>query len=85
VPCLIDEITRLRLELLGLSFTPQHSDARVLDQIVYKWQHSRRLIAQALVDKYADLAQTGWQVSRAEIERDVNDLFGGAFDRFCRS
>jgi hypothetical protein len=84
VPYLIDEITRLRLELLGLSFTPQHSDARVLDQIVYKWQHSRRLIAQVLVDKYSDLAQTGWQVSRPEIERDVKDLFGGAFERFCQ-
>ena len=84
VPYLIDEITRLRLELLGLSFTPQHSDARVLDQIVYKWQHSRRVIAQALVDKYSDLAQTGWQVSRAEVERDVKDLFGGAFERFCQ-
>ena len=85
VPHLIDEITRLRLELLGLSFTPQHSDARVLDQIVYKWQHSRRVIAQSLVDKYAALAETGWRVSRVEIERDVNDLFGGAFDRFCQS
>jgi len=84
VPHLIDEITRLRLELLGLSFTPQHSDARVLDQIVYKWQHSRGLIARALVDKYSDLAQTGWQASRAEIERDVKDLFGGAFERFCQ-
>jgi hypothetical protein len=85
VPSLIDEITRLRLELLGLSFTPQHSDARVLDQIVYKWQHSRRLIAHVLVDKYSDLAQTGWQVSRSEVERDVRDLFGGAFDRFCQA
>ena len=48
-------------------------------------QHSRRLIAQALTDKYADLAQTGWQVSRAEVERDVQDLFGGAFERFCHN
>jgi hypothetical protein len=84
VPYLVEEITRLRLELLGLSFTPQHSDARVLDQIVYKWQHSRRVIAQVLVDKYSDLAETGWQVSHAEIERDVKDLFGGAFESFCR-
>jgi len=84
VPHLISEITRQRLELLGLSFTPQHSDARVLDQIVYKWRHSRGLIAQALADKYSDLAQTGWQCSRAEIERDVKDLFGGAFERFCQ-
>ena len=83
VPTLIDEITRLRLELLGLSFTPQHSDARVLDQIVYKWQHSRQLIADVLADKYFDLAQTGWQITRGEIERDVKELFGGGFQRFC--
>ena len=83
IPELIDEITRMRLELLGLSFTPQHSDARVLDQVVYKWHHSRAIIAKALVSKYSDLAQTGWKVSRTEVERDVRDLFGGAFERFC--
>ncbi len=84
IPYLIEEITRMRIELLGLSFTPQHSDARVLDQIIYKWQHSRRIIAQVLADKYSALAQTGWHPSRAELERDVRDLFGGAFESFCR-
>jgi hypothetical protein len=83
VPCLINEMTRVRIELLGLSFTPQHSDARVLDQIIYKWQHSRRIIAQVLADKYAALAQTGWKTTASEIERDVRDLLGGAFQRFC--
>jgi hypothetical protein len=83
VPEIINEMTRMRLELIGLSITPQHSDARVLDQIIYKWTHSRRIIAEVLVDKYADLAQTGWQVSREEVQRDVKDLFGGAFERFC--
>jgi hypothetical protein len=39
VPSLVDEMTRMRVELLGLSFTPQHSDARVLDQLIYKWSH----------------------------------------------
>ena len=29
VPSLVQEITRMRLELIGLSFTPQHSDARI--------------------------------------------------------
>jgi hypothetical protein len=84
VPYLIDEMTRMRTELLGLSFTPQHSDARVLDQIIYKWQHSRRIIAEVLVEKYSALAQTGWQVTHEEIERDVQGLFGGNFERFCR-
>ena len=85
VPHVIDEMTRMRLELIGLSVTPQHSDARVLDQLIYKWRHSRRVISQVLVEKYSDLAATGWQPTQAEIERDVKNLFGGAFDRFCRS
>lgn len=83
IPAVIDEMTRMRLELLGLSVTPQHSDARVLDQLIYKWRHSRVLIAEVLVDKYADLAQTGWVTTEAEIRRDVQQLFGGAFDQFC--
>lgn len=83
IPSLIDEMTRMRLELIGLSVTPQHSDARVLDQILYKWDHSRRIIARVLVEKYTDLAATGWEPTATEIQRDVQDLFGGAFDRFC--
>ncbi|MCI0747196.1 MAG: glucuronate isomerase [Verrucomicrobia subdivision 3 bacterium] len=83
VPYVIEEMTRMRLELIGLSMTPQHSDARVLDQIIYKWQHSRRLIAKVLADKYVDLAQTGWDVTAEEIQRDVSNLFGGEFKRFC--
>ena len=83
VPSLIDEVTRLRIELIGLSFTPQHSDARVLDQLIYKWRHSRRIVTDVLVDKYADLAETGWLPSGEEIERDMRGLFGGEFERFC--
>jgi hypothetical protein len=84
VPSVIDEITRLRLELLGLSFTPQHSDARVLDQLIYKWTHFRRILAGALTDQYSDLCATGWEPTVDEIQRDVSDLLGGAFVRFCR-
>lgn len=83
VPEVINEMTRMRLELIGLSVTPQHSDARVLDQIIYKWDHSRAIIAEALVDKYTALTATGWEPTRAEIERDVANLFGGAFEKFC--
>jgi hypothetical protein len=55
----------------------------VLEQIVYKWRHNRQSIAKILVEKYTELGQSGWQTSRAEVERDVKDLFGGAFERFC--
>jgi hypothetical protein len=84
VPSLIDEITRMRLELLGLSVTPQHSDARVLDQLIYKWRHSRQVISDVLTDKYFDLHRVGWEVSEAEMRRDAASLLGGAFENFCR-
>lgn len=84
VPYVINEMTRMRIELLGLSVTPQHSDARVLDQIIYKWSHSRRIIAGVLAEKFCDLAATGWVPTPDELQRDVNDFFGGAFERFCQ-
>lgn len=81
-PSLVEEITRMRTELLGLSYIPQHSDARVLDQLMYKWAHSRAVIAKVLTDKYVDLAATGWQVRSEDVARDVANLFGGNFERF---
>ncbi len=83
-PSLIEEITRMRVELLGTSFVPQHSDARVLDQLVYKWDHSRRVIANVLVEKYRDLIATGWRLSRSEIERDARLFFKDNFLSFLR-
>ncbi len=81
-PSLIREITAMRLELLGTSFIPQHSDARVLDQLVYKWDHSRRVIGQVLAEKYRDLVQAGWHLSEKEIQRDVKHLFKDNFLSF---
>ena len=84
-PQLIREITTMRLELLGTSFTPQHSDARVLDQVLYKWQHSRSILAEALTEKYTATAAVGWEVTDPEIQRDVTELLGGGFQRFLSS
>lgn len=72
----------MRLELLGPSIIPQHSDARVLDQVIYKWKHSREVIAKVLRHKYADLVEAGWSVSEDEIKRDAEQLLGGNFWRF---
>ncbi len=81
-PSIIEEITRERIELLGLSVIPQHSDARILDQLIYKWKHSRQLIGNVLAEKYQDLLDSGWIATKAEIQRDVAALFGGNFYRF---
>lgn len=83
VPYVVEEMTRLRVEMVGLSFTAQHSDARVLDQLIYKWKHSRQVIAKVLVDKFTGLARTGWEPTADEIQRDVRNVFGGDFARFC--
>ena len=84
-PSIIEEMTRMRLELLGLSMTPQHSDCRVLDQLVYKWSHSRGIMGKVLAEKYDDLAATGWEPTLGEIERDVKGLLGGELERFLKS
>lgn len=78
-PSMVSEITRERFELLGQSFIPQHSDARVLEQLIYKWKHARRQIADALSISYEQLLQNGRAVTREEIARDVNRLFSGNF------
>ena len=76
-PSIVSEITRERLELLGTSFIPQHSDARVLEQLIYKWKHARREIADVLCDMYEQLLLSGRAVTADEISRDVNRLFSG--------
>jgi hypothetical protein len=78
-PSVVSEITAERFELLGPSFIPQHSDARVLEQLIYKWQHSRVVISETLYEMYARLLDSGRAVTSTEISRDVTRLFSGNF------
>ena len=79
-PSIVEEITRERMEMLGTSFIPQHSDARVLEQVIYKWRNTRRTMAPILTNAYRLLLSDGREVSRKEIERDVNRLFRSNFE-----
>ncbi len=83
-PSMVEEITRERLEMLGTSFIPQHSDARILEQVVYKWRNTRRTIAPLLADAYRLLLEDGGTVSRAMIERDVRRLFRENFESWTK-
>jgi hypothetical protein len=78
----VEEITRMRLELLGTSFVPQHSDARILDQLLYKWEHSRRTIAMVLTDKYVDLEASGYRVAQKQVQADVARLLRDNYREF---
>lgn len=79
----IERMTRERLELLGTGFVAQHSDARVLEQLLYKWEFSRRAVAPAITDAYAQLARDGGRVSRERLRADIADLFGGHFEAWA--
>ena len=81
-PSIIDATTRMRLEMLGTAFTCQHSDARVLEQLLYKWKHSRKAVAPALAAQYRRLLDAGWELTEADVTRDLDLLFGGAYEAF---
>jgi hypothetical protein len=71
-PSIVEEITRERIELLGTSFIPQHSDARVLEQVLYKWRNTRATLSPILANSYRLLARDGRGVTRQTIQRDVD-------------
>ena len=81
-PSIVEEITRERLEMLGTSFIPQHSDARVLEQVIYKWRNTRRSLGPILTNTYRLLAEDGRAVTRTEIRRDITRLFRSNFELF---
>jgi hypothetical protein len=76
-PSIVREMTAERFELLGLTMIPQHSDARVLDQLVYKWAHSRDIIAEVLAERYLHLIRAGWPVNEEDMHRDARRILGG--------
>ena len=80
----IREITARRLELLGTHFIPQHSDARVLEQVIYKWSHTKEIIADVLTAYYTDLLRSGWTPAREEIRRDICSFFSNNFKSFIK-
>lgn len=81
-PSIVEEITRERIELLGTSFIPQHSDARVLEQVIYKWHNTRRTLAPILANAYQLLLADGGEITRQKIQRDVNRLFRTNFEKW---
>jgi len=81
-PSVVEEMTRERLEMLGTSFIPQHSDARILEQVIYKWRNTRRTMGPILTNAYRLLAEDGRPVTQQDIQKDVARLFRGNFEQF---
>ena len=73
----------MRVELLGTGFTAQHSDARVIDQLLYKWPHSRAVIAKVLSKEVTKLMVSGCNfLTRKQLRQDVRRLFGRSYEEF---
>lgn len=79
---IVEEITRERLEMLGPSFIPQHSDARVLEQVIYKWHNTRRTLAPVIANACALLAEDGRTVTRDDVQAIVSRLFRTNFEQW---
>ena len=82
-PSVVEEITRERLEMMGTTFIPQHSDARVLEQVIYKWRNTRRTMAPILANTYSLLSEDGRAVNVGDIQQDVKRLFRTNFERWA--
>jgi hypothetical protein len=81
-PSIVEEMTRERLEMLGTTFIPQHSDARILEQVIYKWRNTRRTLGPILANTYDLLSQDGRAVNFGDIQKDVKRLFRTNFEQW---
>jgi len=81
-PSTINEITRMRIELLGTAFTSQHSDCRVIEQLLYKWVHSREALLPAFRDQFLGIFRAGFVLTEEEVKRDIYRLLGGSYEEF---
>jgi len=76
-PTIIKQILKMRIDMLGFSFIPQHSDARVSDQLIYKWSHFKKILHPILLEYYQDLLYKNFPISESILQRDINNLLSG--------
>jgi hypothetical protein len=82
-PSMVHTITEQRIEMLGPTFIAQHSDARVLEQLIYKWNNARSIVGSAYAKSAAKLTAAGYELSPEAVMRDADLLFRGNFTSLC--
>ena len=76
-PTIIKQILKMRIDMLGFSFIPQHSDARVSDQLIYKWNHFKKILHPILLEYYQELLDKNFPISENILQRDIDNLLSG--------
>ena len=72
---IIENLLKQRFELLGDNFIVQHSDARIIDQLVYKWLDFKSIYIKVMVEKYQKLLSLGYKIKATDLERKINFHF----------
>ena len=72
---IIKDNLKLRFELLGDNFIIQHSDARVCDQLIYKWNDFKKHYTDILSSKFKELVESGAKLEISDIEKYVYEQF----------
>jgi hypothetical protein len=52
------------------------------NRLIYKWAHSRSVIASVLATVIKNLLSSGWNPRRGELRDEVKKLFGGSYEEF---
>jgi len=71
-----------RLGSQGLTFVPQPSGARVLEQLISRWTLFKPQAVDLLAQHYTSLEEIGYRVDQDQIEKDLRDLLGQRFWTF---
>lgn len=75
----VDDPSALRtaISVLGTHFVPYASHATLPEEMLGRWTLAREEIWPALADCYLPLARSGFEVTREQIEADVDTLLSG--------
>ena len=81
-PRIVENLLEMRFDLLGDNFIPQHSDARITDQLIYKWSHFKEILHKVLSDYYIKLSERNFEVTESLIKRDISNLLKNNVKKF---
>ena len=72
---IVKNLLSMRMDLLGDNFIIQHSDARVIDQLIYKWNDFRHIYTKVLSGKFHELIEAGYKIRTEDIEKYIYKQF----------
>ncbi len=81
-PVFMEEMVRMRYEMLGAKFVAQHSDANMLGHLVGKWKRFKTIFECVLTEYYTELISMGYHPDDMKVREEIEDLFGGYYFKF---